>query len=330
VAGKPSRLFRLAKTARAFADEPGYAVRMLSVILIGAYVLGSLLALTVVLHLLPKLGRGGRAVANMLCRAPALDVTVSIMTWVPGCVGAGVAGWYLGVSPWLGVLSAVVGQLVALSIWVVAHEWANREAAAGPRIVKALNRTVGRWRNHAALWVTVIALPIFWFIRAGELFVYPMLVWILDFPKYKQGDWVNCSRQKFQGLVGHDLIWCLYCDWMTGVYSLGGEMLRNVESFWCPIRFYDGKKCDNCNSHFPDVNGGWVKADGTMTEVEGKLNEMYAGGRREWFNHPDRLAAAAAVALTVGGQSVVAPVVAAPPESQPPATDSGRSETPGS
>ena len=40
---------------------------------------------------------------------------------------------------------------------------------------------------------------------------------------------------------------------LTGVYSLGAEMLRNVESFWCPIRFYDGKKCDNCKLDFPDI-----------------------------------------------------------------------------
>ena len=37
-------------------------------------------------------------------------------------------------------------------------------------------------------------------------------------------------------VIGHALIWCLYCDWMTGVWSLGTEMLRNVESFWYPIR----------------------------------------------------------------------------------------------
>jgi hypothetical protein len=96
------------------------------------------------------------------------------------------------------------------------------------------------------------------------------------------------SRQKFGGLVGHDLIWCLYCDWMTGVYSLGAEMLRNVESFWCPIRFYDGKKCENCKVDFPDLDGGWVRADGSMSEVAGVLEEKYGSGRREWFGHPAR------------------------------------------
>ena len=47
---------------------------------------------------------------------------------------------------------------------------------------------------------------------------------------------------KVEGLVGHDRIWCLYCDWMTGVWSLGTEMLRNVESFWCPLRFSSDAK----------------------------------------------------------------------------------------
>jgi hypothetical protein len=159
----------------------------------------------------------------------------------------------------------------------------------GPRIVKVLNRTVGRFRNHAALWVTTVALPVFLLIRALQVGLYWLLPAILGFPRYRQSEWINCSRQKFEGLVGHDLIWCLYCDWMTGVYSLGAEMLRNVESFWCPIRFYDGKKCENCRIDFPDIDGGWVPAGGTMADVARVLEEKYSGGRREWFGHPARL-----------------------------------------
>jgi hypothetical protein len=195
-----------------------------------------------------------------------------------------------------GVIGALVAQMLALFAWCWIHESMHREAARGPRIVKFLNRTVGRWRNHLALWVTLIALPGFWFIRLLEMCVYWPLVVLLDFPKYKQSEWINVSRQKFSGLVGHDLIWCLYCDWMTGVYALGGEMLRNVESFWCPIRYYDGKKCENCKTDFPDIAGGWVKADGTMADVEKVMEEQYGGGRREWFGHPAR--------LTVKGKSI--------------------------
>jgi hypothetical protein len=127
------------------------------------------------------------------------------------------------------------------------------------------------------------------FIRLMEVAMYPALIHLLDFPPYDQAQWVNVSRQKFSGLVGHDLIWCLYCDWMTGVYSLGAEMLRNVESFWCPIRFYDGKKCENCKLDFPDVNGGWVPADGDMQQVDQKMQAMYGDGQRAWFGHPVRL-----------------------------------------
>ena len=155
--------------------------------------------------------------------------------------------------------------------------------------MKFINAAVGRWQNHLALWVTLVALPAFWLIRFIQIGMWWTLVALLDFPKYKHSDWINVSRQKFEGLVGHDLIWCLYCDWMTGVYSMGAEMLRNVESFWCPIRFYEGKKCANCAVDFPDINGGWVDNDGTMADVVTKMEEMYTTGPRTWFGHPARL-----------------------------------------
>ncbi|BAU63780.1 hypothetical protein STA3757_11480 [Stanieria sp. NIES-3757] len=75
---------------------------------------------------------------------------------------------------------------------------------------------------------------------------------------------------------------------MTGVYSLATEMLRNVESFGCPIRFYEGKKCDNCKLDFPDIEGGWIAADGTMDDVENLLKEKYGDQQRSWFGYPDR------------------------------------------
>ena len=124
----------------------------------------------------------------------------------------------------------------------------------------------------------------------AEVLTYTPLTWIVRLPAYKHGDWVNVSRQKFCGLVGHDLIWCLYCDWMTGVWSLATEMLRNVESFWCPIRFASGKKCENCAIDFPDINNGWVDANGTMADVAATLDKMYsAGGDHPWFGHPVRV-----------------------------------------
>ena len=274
-------------------------------------------ALVLCLHLVGKCGARGRRIADACCAAPWLDVIVATLTWVPWVVASLAWGWR-------GLLAAIGAQVVVLYIWMFTHELTHMHALRGPRIVKFLNRTVGRWRNHLALWVTVIAFPVFWLIRFAQVAAYPLLVVILRFPRYRQAEWVNVSRQKFEGLIGHDLIWCLYCDWMTGVYSLGGEMLRNVESFWCPIRFYDGKKCENCRVDFPDIEGGWVRAEGTMADVEGVMERMYgrdnevleADGSmrpvRSWFGHPERKAAR----LTIEGAPPAPP--AAPHQSGPP------------
>lgn len=230
----------------------------------------------------PRLLPGGRSVAHALARAPLLDGVIAMMTWVPWLIGLAAGGGR-------GFVGAIGGQAIVLASWVFLHEATHRRARRGPRIVKVLNRVVGRAPNHLALWISLLALPAFWVIRAGEVVLYPPLRWLLGFPRYRHGDWVNVSRHKFDGLVGHDLVWCLYCDWMTGVYALGGEMLRNVESFWCPIRFYNERKCENCRTDFPDIDGGWVSAEGTMAEVAETIETMYATGRREWFGHPARL-----------------------------------------
>jgi hypothetical protein len=235
------------------------------------------------------------AIADRCARAPVVDLLVALVTWIPwlwACIFAG----------WIGLLASVLAQMAALYLWCFAHEMTHRQAASGPRIIKFINRTVGRWQNHLALWVTLVALPGFWVVRLMEVAAYQPLVWVLNFPRYRQGEWINVSRQKFSGLVGHDLVWCLYCDWMTGVYSLGAEMLRNVESFWCPIRFYEGKKCENCRTDFPDIEHGWTRADGTMADVVATLEQHYSDGRREWFGHPAR--------LTVKGKPIETVVIA--------------------
>ncbi len=242
--------------------------------------------------LLTVLNRVRRSLTDRLARAGALDVLVAVLTWAPWLAAGLIVGWW-------GVLGAVLGQAVALVLWCWVHEWLHREAWRGPRIVWFVNRRVGRIRNHAAIWLTVVVLPLFWAIRLAQVLLYPFLVVLLKFPRYRQGEWINVSRHKFEGLVGHDLIWCLYCDWMTGVYALGAEMLRNVESFWCPIRFYDGKKCENCRIDFPDVDGGWAPGDGTMADVEAVMQRHYGPGQpAAWFGHPAR--------LTVEGRSVEA------------------------
>ena len=250
-----------------------------------AVVLGAVL-----LHLIPRFGPIGRRVSEALCRAPALDLLITYFTVAPLFVGPIVAGWP-------GLIGAVVGQVAGMLIWQTGHELANRRHVRGPRIVKVLNRIVGPWRNYTAVWITAIVTPVFWVVRLSEVALYPFLVRLVNFPKYDQGEWVNVSRQKFCGLVGHDLIWCLYCDWMTGVWSLGTEMLRNVESFWCPIRFDSEKKCANCATDFPDVFNGWVPADGTMADVAALVERMQTRvGVNAWFGHASR------VPLTVKGK----------------------------
>ena len=250
--------------------------------------LGSV-ALAVLLSLLPRLGMGGWKLSEAICRAPLLDLVVALFTWVPWLLAALLGGWPA-------FFGALIGQFAALAVWTAGHELAFRKETEGPRIVKFHNRIVGTWQNELALWATLIALPLFWYIRLMQMTLSWLLPALLGFPRYNQAEWVQVSRHKFEGLVGHDLVWCLYCDWMTGVYSLGAEQLRNVESFWCPIRFYDGKKCANCLVDFPDVNNGWVAPDATMTDVLAKMEEMYGDGRREWFGHPAR------TQLTVKGQ----------------------------
>jgi hypothetical protein len=248
-----------------------------------------LLAVAGLLHLIPRLGGAGRRLSDALCRAPGLDVLVLYFTVLPLVIGPIVGGW-------AGLAGAIVGQVAAVVLWIQLHELAHRDAVRGPRIVKALNGIVGPWHNHAALWVTATVTPLFALVRLAEILVYPPLCRLVGLPAYREGDWVNVSRQKFTGLVGHDLIWCLYCDWMTGIWSLGTEMLRNVESFWCPIRFYSNKKCENCAIDFPDVVEGWVPADGTMGQVAETLTRMHSNGDHSWFGKR--------VELTVRGRSL--------------------------
>ena len=260
----------------------------------------ALLAGAGVLHLIPRLGPGGKALSAWLCRAPGLDLMIAYFTVVPMIVGPIMgaqyhAAWW----GWLTGLGVGVGsQVTMVMVWTVLHELANRKHLKGPRIVSNINKRVGRVRNHAAVWTTALAVPVFAIVRLSEYIVYPPLTWLIRLPKYKSGEWVNVSRHKFEGLVGHDLIWCLYCDWMTGIWSLGTEMLRNVESFWCPIRFDSAKKCANCRQDFPDLDGGWVAADGTMEDVTRVLEEQYPPGATEhgWFGHSAR--------LTVKGRSI--------------------------
>ncbi len=216
-----------------------------------------------------------------ICRVPGLDFAVSLVTWVPWAL----AVWWAG---WQGLLGCVIGQIAALEGFVRVHPILR--GYKGSTIKTTINRIAGPFNNHLGLYATLPALPGFLMIRLTQLVVWPVLVWTMKFPKYQEGEWIAISRQKFSGLVGHDLVWCLYCDWMTGLYAYGGEMLRNLESFWCPIRFDSAKKCDNCESTFPDLKE-WISSNGTIEDVQALLEQKYppeSSERRGWFGHHAR------------------------------------------
>src|SRR5688572_23500259 len=107
--------------------------------------LAAMLFGALVLHTIPLLGSAGRRVADALCRAPGLDVSITYFTVAPLIVGPVVAGWW-------GLLGAVVGQVTSVLVWQWTHEALHPQAQRGPRIVKVINGKVGRWRNHLATW----------------------------------------------------------------------------------------------------------------------------------------------------------------------------------
>lgn len=245
--------------------------------LIGVLLLGVLF-----LHLIPRLGKASEPISDFFIQAPGLDFALAYFTLMPLIVGKIIADW-------TGLALGLAAELTALFIWVIAHEIVNYQRWDEPKIHRTLSRIFGAWRNHLAVWITALAVPTFWVVRFTEIIVYPPLTWLIKLPKYNSQEWVNVSRHKFDGLIGYDLIWCLYCDWMTGVWSLGTEMLRNVESFWCPIRFYSDKKCENCKIDFPDLENGWIAPNENMEKVSQLLEEKYDNiSESTWFGHPSR------------------------------------------
>ncbi|MGE0615921.1 MAG: hypothetical protein AB7P04_09785 [Bacteriovoracia bacterium] len=226
---------------------------------------------------------GRHGAAETLARAPALDAIVAATTWLPW----GYALVRGGISA---LLTCFLAQFLAASLVCMLHTRFHtrmRGQEASP-LRKTLGGIVGPTRVVVGFWLTTLALPAFLVIRLGQVTAYPLLSFTLGFPKYRHGEWIRISRQKFEGLIGLDLLWCLYCEWAAGVYSLGGEMIRNNESFWCPIRFYDQKHCGNCRTDFPDL-AQWIPLDsGKMDDVKKKLKETYThqpADARGWYGY---------------------------------------------
>ena len=214
-----------------------------------------------------------------IAAAPVLDLFISLFTWVPW-----VAGFLIG--GWLGLFGAAVAQIVALHAFCVVHR--ALRGRKGRTLTEAQGKVLGPIRNQLCLLVQTPAVVVFVSVRVAEVALYPLIAWLGKLPTYKHSEWVNLSRHKYDGLIGYDLLWCWYCDWMTGIWALGSEMLRNIESFWCPIQFLNEPKNRNAALDFPDVES-WSPPDGTMEDAVLAFEAHYDGKRKNsWWGHPDR------------------------------------------
>ncbi len=223
--------------------------------------------------------RAAFAVSEKIARAPLLDVFISLFTWMPW-----VAGWLL--DDWSGVLAAAAAQIAALHCFCLVHRAIRGKN--GRTLTDAQAAVLGPVRNQLCLMVQTPAVPLFVGVRFVEIFIYPLIAWLGKLPTYRHGEWVSLSRHKYDGLIGYDLLWCWYCDWMTGLWALGSEMLRNIESFWCPIQFSDETKNPNAAIDFPDI-ADWAPPDGTMEDAVKAFEKHYDGKRKNsWWGHPDR------------------------------------------
>ncbi len=260
----------------------------------------ALLAGAALVHVVGRLGDAGKRVATWMCAGFPLDCIVFYFTVLPMILGPVFGGW-------IGLAAAIAGQYAALILWELVHEAWHFKTKGRAAILRETNKIAGTFNNLFAVFWTSLAVPLFALTRLAEHVVYPPLTWTVGLPRYDSRKWVNVSRQKFTGLVGHDRIWCLYCDWMTGIWSLASEMLRNVESFWCPIRFKDASKCANCRTDFPDVATHWIDFEkGTVEDAAALLHDAYAqtdgsdAKPRAWYGHPSRQSMP--VQMTIKGQ----------------------------
>lgn len=219
------------------------------------------------------------AITQAIARAPYLDFFVSLFTWLPWAAGFLLDGW-------LGLLAAVVAQVLFLHAFCLVHRLCKGKK--GRTLTDVQGKVLGPVRNQLCLLVQTPAIPVFVMVRVAELVLYPAVAAIGRLPTYRQAEWVNLSRHNHTGLAGYDLLWCWYCDWMTGLWALGTEMLRNIESFWCPIQFGSPEKNTNVALDFPDVKL-WAPASSTAEEAADLIEKYYSGREKlSWWGHPDR------------------------------------------
>lgn len=219
------------------------------------------------------------AITEAITAAPLLDLFVSVFTWIPWVVGVLLGGW-------AGLGAAIVAQVLFLHAFCLTHRILRGKK--GRTLTDAQAKILGPVRNQVCLLFQTPAILVFAQVRMATLLLYPPVAWLGKLPTYRASEWINLSRHKYDGLIGYDLLWCWYCDWMTGVWALGSEMLRNIESFWCPIRFRSDIKNRNIATDFPDVEQ-WAPADGTMEDAVRAFEAHYGEGKpNSWWGHPER------------------------------------------
>lgn len=204
---------------------------------------------------------------NFLARPPAIDWIVILYTaapWIAGwTAGARIHGHWIGGIP--GLATVVASQILSLELFDFLHlRLAARRGIKSLEINSTIERRFGKWNNRICLWLTIPSIPFFLMNRFGfrGYFIFEKL---LGFSHFEDSDYITVSRQKIKNLVGADLVWCLYCDWMTGGWTLTTEILNEVESYWCPLQFADQGKCEKCAQFFR--TGHWASPGCTAEEI---------------------------------------------------------------
>ena len=83
------------------------------------------LILSIVFTLLPKAGKAGQLLSEQFTQAPMLDLALGLLIWLPWIAGLITAGWS-------GLVAIVPGQILAMKLWIVWHEWSYRKALGKP------------------------------------------------------------------------------------------------------------------------------------------------------------------------------------------------------
>src|SRR2546425_2116638 len=107
---------------------------MIPLLFIAASTLVGIAGFAGLLQLIPRLGAVGTRIAARLCRAPGLDLVVSLFTWIPPTVLGIVFGWR-------GVAVAVIREVDGMTVLVFAPLPAIRTELRGLRTGNFLHLT---------------------------------------------------------------------------------------------------------------------------------------------------------------------------------------------